>query len=227
MTIEVAFGNVIRKLRRERGLSQAELSELSLLDRVFISCLERGKQQPTLITIFSLAAAFGVTAQKIISETEILLHNGKNAIQKVPANKFLIPVFAEEVTSAVGENIFSGTVLIVEDEPLSLELLSEFLSNYGLNILIAEDGRSAINIYTEYEGKIDLVLMDIMLPDLDGITIYKEILQHNPSAKIIFISGYLQEHFSEILKHPFMQKPLTPAQLLSKIKDHIESDSYA
>ena len=73
LTIEMAFGIVIRRLRKEQLLSQEELSRISSLDRGFISQLERGKQKPTIITIFELAAALNVSATRILNETDLLL----------------------------------------------------------------------------------------------------------------------------------------------------------
>jgi transcriptional regulator with XRE-family HTH domain len=70
LTIEEAFGEVIRELRKANKLSQEKLAELSKLDRSFISLMECGHKQPSLITIFQLAKAFKLSASKILSLTE-------------------------------------------------------------------------------------------------------------------------------------------------------------
>ena len=70
MTIEEAFGEVIRELRKANQLSQEKLAEGSNLDRSFISLLECGRKQPSLITIFQLARAFNLPASKILSLVE-------------------------------------------------------------------------------------------------------------------------------------------------------------
>ena len=70
MTIEEAFGEVIRELRKASQLSQEKLAEGSNLDRSFISLLECGRKQPSLITIFQLARAFNLPASKILSLVE-------------------------------------------------------------------------------------------------------------------------------------------------------------
>ena len=66
MTIEEAFGEVIRELRKANQISQEKLAEASNLDRSFISLLECGHKQPSLITIFQLAKAFNLPASKIL-----------------------------------------------------------------------------------------------------------------------------------------------------------------
>ena len=70
MSIESAFGEVIRGLRKEIGRSQEDIAFDSALDRSFISQLETGRQQPSLITIFQLAKALGVSPSQIISSVE-------------------------------------------------------------------------------------------------------------------------------------------------------------
>ena len=70
MTIEEAFGEVIRDLRKANQISQETLAEVSNLDRSFISQLECGHKQPSLITIFQLAKAFNLSASKILSLVE-------------------------------------------------------------------------------------------------------------------------------------------------------------
>ena len=69
-TIEEAFGEVIKVLRKENHFSQEKLAELSSLDRSFISLLEGGKKQPSLITIFQLAKALNTSPSKILAAVE-------------------------------------------------------------------------------------------------------------------------------------------------------------
>ncbi|KQC10218.1 MAG: hypothetical protein APR62_12450 [Smithella sp. SDB] len=70
MTIEEAFGEVIRELRKTNNLSQEKLADISKLDRSFISLIECGRKQPSLITIYQLAKAFKLPASKILALTE-------------------------------------------------------------------------------------------------------------------------------------------------------------
>ena len=70
MTIEEAFGEAIRELRKANQISQEKLAEVSNLDRSFISLLECGRKQPSLITIFQLAKALNLSASKILSLVE-------------------------------------------------------------------------------------------------------------------------------------------------------------
>jgi transcriptional regulator with XRE-family HTH domain len=74
VTPEKAFGKVLQRLRKAKGLSQEELSFRSQLDRTFISRLEGGLRQPTISTIIKLAKALGVSAASIVAEVEDTLN---------------------------------------------------------------------------------------------------------------------------------------------------------
>jgi len=70
LTIEAAFGKVIRELRKLKSLSQEDVAYESGLDRSFISLLETGRQQPSLVTIFQLAKALGVSPAQLLTSVE-------------------------------------------------------------------------------------------------------------------------------------------------------------
>ena len=70
MNITIAFGLVVRSLRKKRNLSQEKLADLCGLDRTYISLLERGLRQPSIATIFSLATALAITPSELIKLVE-------------------------------------------------------------------------------------------------------------------------------------------------------------
>lgn len=72
LSLEDAFGQVLKELRKEKGLSQEELAHESGLDRTFISLLERGKRQPSLGTIISIANVLELTASNFVKKVEMI-----------------------------------------------------------------------------------------------------------------------------------------------------------
>lgn len=220
MTIEEAFGIVLCKFRKERLLSQEELSRLSQLDRGFISKLERGKQQPTLVTMFELASALNVSVQKILSEIEFLLSLNKTTFDRhclnIITREKLLELFGG---SNVNNTIASGrnTILLVEDEVYLRDFLSGLLMERGFNVTTAEDGQAAVDMYKSAIGRVDLVLMDIMMPRKDGVAAYKEIMEFDPDAKILLMSGYSSVALGEIMNINFIQKPMLPNKLMASI----------
>lgn len=75
MTLEASFGNVIKQLRTDKGLSQEKLAFESDLDRSYISQLECGLRKPSLLTVFQLAKALQISPAKIIESVEVLYNN--------------------------------------------------------------------------------------------------------------------------------------------------------
>lgn len=226
MTIEEAFGVVIRRLRKDRRLSQEDLSSSSSLGRAFISQLERGKQQPTLITIFELANALSVPASRILVEIELLLH----------FNSQLQPRCKPKSTSSLcwinskGENMsdfcagFKGdeTILVVDDELHLREMLRELLTEFGYSVLEAGDGQEAVETYRELSETINLILMDVMMPRKDGIMAKDEILNINPEAIVLLMSAYTSDHLGNIENLSFIQKPMQSSELLRNIRHMLD-----
>ncbi len=97
---------------------------------------------------------------------------------------------SKEVIGVVGGN---ETVLIVEDEEMVLNLAKETLKNYGYNILTAIDGKKGLDIFTENKDSIDLVLLDLTMPEMSGQMVFEELLKINPDVKVIISSGHSQE----------------------------------
>jgi len=228
LTIEEAFGCVIRRLRKERLLSQDELSVISRLDRGFISQLERGKQQPTLLTIFGLAAALKVSSTRILNETELLLYFNKirNLNNHLDFNTFekLWKQLEEQSMAQLPGLTGNETILVVDDELFLREFLTKLLIMHGYKVMIAEDGREAVELYREQQSVIDMVLMDVMMPRVDGIMACKEISEINPDVKIMLMSGYSEKSLSEVDNLKFIQKPLLPRTLLSEMRRLFKCD---
>lgn len=74
MHVEIAFGQILRRLRGEKKISQEKLALMTGLDRTYISLLERGMRQPTLKTMLLLARALGVSSGQLITDVETLLN---------------------------------------------------------------------------------------------------------------------------------------------------------
>lgn len=120
---------------------------------------------------------------------------------------------------------FSGTetILLVDDEAHLRQFLSELLTSYGYKIILAEDGQDALIKYRENHERVDLVLMDVMMPRKDGVTTYKEISEIDPNARILLMSGYSSVYLGNIDDLKFIQKPMLPATLFTNIREILDS----
>ncbi|MBW4555603.1 MAG: response regulator [Trichormus sp. ATA11-4-KO1] len=121
----------------------------------------------------------------------------------------------EEMTIPTGQG---ELILIVDDEPSIQDITRTSLETHQYQTMIASDGIEAIALYAKYADKISAVLMDIMLPSLDGITAIRTLQKINPQVKIIATSGLMSKNkLEEVMNtgtHTFLPKPYTVHELL-------------
>ncbi len=120
-----------------------------------------------------------------------------------------------------------GTVLLVEDEDPVRLFGARALRNKGYNVLEAKDGESALDVIREADTTIDLVISDVVMPQLDGPGLILKVRESSPDMKVIFISGYAEDEFRDVLKNEtdihFLPKPFSLDQLAGKVKDVLSS----
>jgi len=225
VTIEEAFGIVIRRLRRERNFSQDKLSIASCLDRKFISNIEGGKQQPSLVSIFALAGALNAPVSSIIFEAEFILKiNSPDKLRMDNEGGKTDWMRSMEMVMSKTYDCYKGTetILVVDDERQLREMLSDFLANYGYKVIPAEDGQDAIEKYQENAPDIHLVVMDVVMPRKDGISCYREMKRINPAVKLILMSGYRPDHL-HAEDFQLIQKPFSPIEMIKIIRNTLEA----
>jgi len=120
----------------------------------------------------------------------------------------------------------TGTILLVDDEPDVLVVSKESLESLGYSVYAVKNGEEAITLYKQKKGKIDLIVLDMIMPELSGSETFDRIRELNPSAKIILSSGYsLNDQAQQIMSKGclgFIQKPFDIVQLSRKIREVLE-----
>jgi CheY-like chemotaxis protein len=126
---------------------------------------------------------------------------------------------AVEKTGRTTDSILKGTetILIIDDEDLVLEVGRKFLKFMGYNVLTARDGEAALEMYQAQQEKIDLVLLDLVMPRMEGGEVLNRLKQITPGVKILISSGYgVNGEVSKILEQGaqgFIQKPFDMKEL--------------
>jgi two-component system cell cycle sensor histidine kinase/response regulator CckA len=124
-----------------------------------------------------------------------------------------------------------GTILLVEDEEGLRALNARGLTSRGYTVLEAGNGVEALDILARRNGEIDLVVSDVVMPEMDGPTLLKEMRKKNPNLRMIFVSGYAEEAFQRNLppeaegKYSFLAKPFTLKQLVAAVKETMATPS--
>jgi two-component system, cell cycle sensor histidine kinase and response regulator CckA len=116
-----------------------------------------------------------------------------------------------------------GTILLVEDEEGLRSLNARGLRSRGYSVIEASNGIEALEALEEKEGAVDLVVSDVVMPEMDGPTLLKAMRGRNPDLKIIFVSGYAEDAFEKSLpenqQFAFLPKPFTLSQLVAAVKE--------
>ncbi len=122
-----------------------------------------------------------------------------------------------------GGDTGNEVILLVEDEESVRAFSARALTSRGYKVLEAEDGEEALEVYEEVNGKIDLLISDVMMPVMDGPTLLGELRQINPELKAILMSGYAEDSTRKQMdgeqEFVFLNKPFQLKQLISTIKD--------
>ncbi|HLK23790.1 MAG TPA: ATP-binding protein [Caulobacteraceae bacterium] len=119
-----------------------------------------------------------------------------------------------------------GRILFVEDETMVREVAARLLRARGYEVLEAADGDQALALAVEYAGKIDLLISDVVMPGMDGPNLLKAARQHLGEAPVMFISGYAEAEFSDLLEDEpgitFLPKPLDIKILAERVKQQLQ-----
>lgn len=117
------------------------------------------------------------------------------------------------------------TILLVEDEELLCHVVAEMLGDLGYHVLCATDGQQALEVSHAHSGAVDLLITDVLMPDLDGVQLAESLLAKRPALKILFISG---GEGSDRALSPGMarlQKPFTIRMLSQKVRELLNPGS--
>jgi two-component system cell cycle sensor histidine kinase/response regulator CckA len=116
-----------------------------------------------------------------------------------------------------------GTILLVEDEEGLRSLNARGLRSRGYSVIEASNGIEAMEALEQKNGGVDLVVSDVVMPEMDGPTLLKAMRDRNPDLKIIFVSGYAEDAFEKSLpenqQFAFLPKPFTLSQLVAAVKE--------
>ncbi|MCS7312359.1 MAG: response regulator [Acidobacteria bacterium] len=118
------------------------------------------------------------------------------------------------------------TILLVEDDAGVRAMVQTVLEGHGYRVLIATDGAEGLETFRNHAAEIELVILDIFMPQMSGAEMYRQIRQHDPTARFLFMSGYIEEAAYQALilrgRVDYIQKPFSPVDLLIKVRQILD-----
>ncbi len=211
-------GRYVKISMTDTGTGMDEITQKRVFEP-FFTTKEKGKG-----TGLRLASAYGI----------IKNHGGfidvRSEIGKGATFSVYLPAADEqkkEDEDASERKIYKGqgTILVVDDEPMNVMVMQELLQSLGYSVLCAGSGQEAMSIYMLKKGRIDLVILDMIMPGMGGSATFDGLRGLNPDLKIILSSGYSADgEARKILDrgcNGFIQKPFLLNELSQKIREII------
>jgi CheY-like chemotaxis protein len=178
------------------------------------------KQSEGYIWVYSevgIGTTFKIYLPRVTSK------DGKDTIKNIAPAFPYSPVSKTKEVLADGPAQSLATILIVEDDNMIGELIQRVIRGAGYNTLHASNGREALNTLLSYDGPLDLVLTDIVMPEMSGRELVRHLKVRWPHLKVMCMSGYTDQAVAQhkILEQcdQFLQKPFTPTTLLERLSN--------
>ncbi|MGD9669030.1 MAG: response regulator [Hyphomicrobiaceae bacterium] len=165
-----------------------------------------------------------------VAQSIILEHKGSVSVSSKPAEGAAFTVYLPctnqrpKPTTGIEPNTASNAgilVLFAEDEGRTAELIAEYLTSHGFEVLSASNGREALELYRNHRSEIDVVVLDINLPLMPGHEVARAIRKLDPQCSIIMSTGYLEKGVSDALEKDgittVLKKPYPAEDLISQI----------
>ncbi|MCP1197901.1 ATP-binding protein [Notoacmeibacter sp. MSK16QG-6] len=172
--------------------------------------------QGTVFRIFLPRYSPSAAAEAAEAEALAVERNGASAAK------------ADAATASREDLTGTATVLLVEDEDAVRMGNVRALATRGYNVYEAASGVEALEVFDELAGEVDIVVSDVVMPEMDGPTLLRELRARNNMVKFIFVSGYAEEAFSKNLPEDanfgFLAKPFSLKQLAATVKEMLEKD---
>jgi two-component system cell cycle sensor histidine kinase/response regulator CckA len=215
--VDVAAGNYVMASVSDSGIGM-DRPTLERIFEPFFTTKEQGRG-----TGLGLSTVFGIMKQSggsVVAESE----PGRGAEFRLYLPSLEAPTQRSEPQLPVAKPVQSGeTILLVEDEDQVRAVVLRILARAGYVVLDAKSGADALALAGDHQGRIDLLLTDVVMPKMSGPELAARLQAQRPETAVLCMSGYTDD---AVLRHgilegemAFIHKPLTPNALLDKVRD--------
>jgi two-component system, cell cycle sensor histidine kinase and response regulator CckA len=226
VTLDAAFcgphrakpGRYVKVSITDTGVGMDEATRLQIFDP-FFTTKEKGRG-----TGLGLASAYGIIKNHggMITVYSEIGHGTTFNIYLPETNKDVLSESSPENGLIRG----SATILLVDDEEMIIEVGKAMLERMGYRVMVCRQGQAAVKEITERGNEIDLVILDLIMPGMDGGQTFDSIRRIRPEMPVLLSSGYaINGHANEIMQrgcNGFIQKPYNIAELSSKVRSVLD-----
>jgi len=214
-----ATGTVVRISVLDTGIGMDEKIREKIFEPFFTT------KDPGKGTGLGLAIVYGIIQQQ----------NGSITVSSKPGEGTEVAIYFPLVQGAEGKMVHTSscpmkngteTILIAEDDDDLRRLNRELFEECGYCVIEAANGQEALDLYKEYQGTIDLLLFDVVMPKMNGREAFEEIRTLRPDMRVLFTSGYTSDALSSShgigMEFDCIAKPQPPEELMAKVREILD-----
>jgi PAS domain S-box-containing protein len=218
-TFAVEPGNFVKIRVQDTGVGMDDTTQRRIFEP-FFTTKEMGRG-----TGLGLASAYGIIKNHAgVIDVSSKKGTGTTFCIYIPASGKKIP---KQKDSPLAITHGTESILLVDDEEMIIEVGQEILQEMGYKVFLARTGKEAVEVYEKNMDEIDMVILDMIMPDMGGGEAYDKMKEIRPEVKVLLSSGYSVEgQASEILArgcNGFIQKPFSAKQLSQTIRQILDS----
>ncbi len=213
-------GAYVRLSIEDTGMGMDEMTQKRIFEP-FFTTKERGRG-----TGLGMASVYGIVKNHggnvhVVSE----VGKGTTVLLFFPITEKELPEELKPQIEQISQG--AGTILLVDDEEAIIEVTGDMIKLLGYEVLVARSGQQALDLYSEKNDEIDLVILDVVMPKMGGKETFERLKKINQDVKVLVSTGYnLEEKAADILDSggkDFLQKPFELAELSVKLEKLIAS----
>ncbi|HAK59315.1 MAG TPA: hypothetical protein DCO77_02885, partial [Nitrospiraceae bacterium] len=215
--VDIYPGDFVRVSISDTGVGMDQETREHIFDP-FFTTKEKG-------TGLGLSLAYGII-KKHDGFIQVYSEPGRGSTFRLHLPACVEEEACSEKTEGITLKKGTGTILVVDDEDMVRSLARDILQKNGYTVLTADDGRTAVSLYTEQSDEIAAVLLDMVMPNMNGREVFQRLKEMNPEVKIIVSSGYSHDRDADdLIKQGaagFVQKPYRMGDLLGMVESVLQ-----
>jgi len=217
-------GNYLAISIKDNGIGMTEKQQLNIFDPFYTTKKDFKGHGIGLASVFETISAHNGTIKVNSKYTEGSVFTLYLPYPKTEEDSNEKPPISQ-VSPLKIQKVYAKTIMLVDDEPSLLEVLEEILKSEDYHTVSFSNSPNAYQYYLKHASDVDLVILDMIMPEMNGKELFLKMKEHNPDIKALMLSGYIYEEAGKDLNKigflDILKKPLDRSTLLNTISSHL------
>ncbi|HOJ15247.1 MAG TPA: ATP-binding protein, partial [Deltaproteobacteria bacterium] len=216
--LDLPQGDYVRITVKDTGEGMDEQTMMRIFDPFFTTRAREGGTGLGLASVYGIVKNHGGTVTVTSAPGK-----GSEFTVYLPVSRKPLVMSTDRDALGARAGTVSGCLLLIDDDEMILEVASEMLTFAGFDVVTAHGGLAGLEYYRAFGDRVDLVILDMVMPDMSGAEVFEKLREMDPTVKVLLSSGYtLNNEAKDIMEkgcNGFIQKPYKIEEITSKIND--------